>query len=138
MATGNDQIGADQSITTKLPYGTVCEVLDAFRIGMEACKPKMAEAMESNPDAEFDLIGCVEGIIGMTYDQSVYFTEYVLTNCDNKENEQCCDDAETCWNLCKVQVPRCISDEKYAALTEAFEPKSRVAAVRSQDKNLFF
>ena len=105
--------------------------------GMGTCNGKMAEAKESDPDAEFDLFGCVEGIIGMTSGQSVHYTEHVLTDCDNKE-EECCDDAATCWNLCKAQDPesRCISDEQYAALTNAFEPATRSS--ETLEKNLFF
>ena len=97
--------GKGEEVTSATPYGTICETLIAYKAGMEACKN------EANEDG---FVGCIEGMIGTTYDQSLYHAEHHLTDCD--DGETCCEDLASCWEICKAQDTKCVSDDEYADL----------------------
>ena len=102
IAAGRDKIGEDESITTNLPYGTPCEVIQAVETSLGICS--------SQPSYE-DFVKCMDGRLGIKEGQSRFHTRRVISNCKDREDTTCCNSLWTCLARCHEQEEKCISDQ---------------------------
>ena len=97
-----DKIGDEESITTNLPYGTVCEALWSEWSAWTDCIEKASEDA-TDEEIDDDIWACVDEEIGFTAGQYTFYMDKVL-GCKNhkvcvdacvkhaEEEEQCVTD----------------------------------------------